>query len=86
MLDVSACRTGLSDFHPDRGRTLPLTERWKGIFATIAKPVQAGGSFPPRYDWFACSTPIRLNGFEPDERWFGSIPEIGLVGVIYAGG
>lgn len=54
------------------------TVRWKGIFATHCWIVfkQAGASRYTRYDYTAWGTPIRLNGFEPDGRWFGSTPEI----------
>ena len=54
------------------------TVRWRGIFATHAwivfKP--AGAARYARYDCTAWGEPIRLNGFEPDGRWFGHMPEV----------
>jgi hypothetical protein len=54
------------------------TVRWRGIFAThcwiVFKP--AGASAYTRYDYTAWGDPIRLNGFEPDGRWFGHRPEV----------
>jgi hypothetical protein len=52
--------------------------RWKGIFATHCWIVfkQAGATRYTRYDYTAWGSPIRLNGFEPDGRWFGSAPEV----------
>lgn len=54
------------------------TVRWKGIFATHCWIVfkQAGAARYTRYDYTAWGNPIRLNGFEPDGRWFGSRPDI----------
>lgn len=54
------------------------TVRWRGIFAThswiVFKPENARGY--TRYDYTAWSEyPIRMNGFEPDGRWFGHTPE-----------
>lgn len=56
------------------------TVRWKGIFATHCWIVfkQAGATRYMRYDYTAWGSPIRLNGFEPDGRWFGNAPEIVL--------
>ena len=52
------------------------TVRWRGIFAThswiVFKP--AGASSYTRYDYTAWGEPVRLNGFEPDGRWFGRGP------------
>lgn len=57
------------------------TVRWRGIFAThswlVFKP--AGASSYTRYDYTAWGEPLRLNGFEPDGRWFGRAP-----GVVFA--
>ena len=54
------------------------TVRWRGIFAThswiVFKP--AGSAGYTRYDYTAWGEPIRLNGFEPDGRWFGYVPEV----------
>lgn len=55
------------------------TVRWRGIFAShswiVFKP-QDGASYT-RYDYTAWGTlPIRANGFEPDGRWFGRVPEV----------
>lgn len=53
------------------------TVRWRGIFAThcwiVFKP--AGARSYTRYDYTAWGEPIRMNGFEPDGRWFGAAPE-----------
>lgn len=54
------------------------TVRWRGIFAVhswiVYKP--EGASAYTRYDYTAWGTPIRRNGFEPDGRWFGRLPEV----------
>jgi hypothetical protein len=54
------------------------TVRWRGIFAShcwiVIKP--AGASRYIRYDYTAWGDPIRVNGFEPDGRWFGRLPEV----------
>jgi uncharacterized protein DUF3750 len=55
------------------------TVRWRGIFAShswiVFKP--ENGPAYTRYDYTAWSElPIRLNGFEPDGRWFGHAPQI----------
>ena len=54
------------------------TVRWRGIFAThswiVLKP--AGAAAYTRYDYTAWGEPIRMNGFEPDGRWFGRLPEV----------
>jgi hypothetical protein len=55
------------------------TVRWKGIFAShswiVFKP--AGAPSYTRYDYTGWGElPIRVNGFEPDGRWFGHIPLI----------
>jgi hypothetical protein len=53
------------------------TVRWRGIFAThswiVFKP--AGAADYIRYDYTAWGEPIRMNGFEPDGKWFGRTPE-----------
>ena len=55
------------------------TVRWRGIVAShswiVFKP--AGASSYTRYDYTAWGElPIRMNGFEPDGRWFGQAPRI----------
>jgi len=54
------------------------TVRWRGVFAThcwiVLKP--AGAASYTRYDYTAWSETVRLNGFEPDGRWFGRVPEV----------
>jgi len=54
------------------------TIRWRGIFAThswiVIKAAEAASY--TRYDYTAWGEPIRLNGFEPDGRWFGRVPEV----------
>jgi len=54
------------------------TVRWRGIFAVhcwiVFKP--EGATRYTRYDYTAWGDPIRLNGFEPDGRWFGGVPEV----------
>ena len=54
------------------------TVRWRGIFAThcwiVFKP--EGATSYTRYDYTAWGEPIRMNGFEPDGRWFGRVPEL----------
>ena len=53
------------------------TVRWRGIFAVhcwiVFKP--EGAAAYTRYDYTAWGEPIRMNGFEPDGRWFGRAPE-----------
>jgi hypothetical protein len=54
------------------------TVRWRGIFAVhtwiVVKEKDAAGY--SRYDYTAWGEPIRDNGFAPDGRWFGAMPEI----------
>jgi len=54
------------------------TVRWRGIFAVhcwiVLKPEGAPAYI--RYDYTAWGEPIRVNGFEPDGRWFGHVPEV----------
>jgi hypothetical protein len=54
------------------------TVRWRGIFAThcwvVVKP--AGAGTYTRYDYTAWGEPLRMNGFEPDGRWFGHVPQV----------
>ena len=53
------------------------TVRWRGIFAVHCWIVfkEEGASSYTRYDYTAWGNPIRMNGFEPDGRWFGQVPE-----------
>jgi hypothetical protein len=53
------------------------TVRWRSIFAVhtwIVVKEQGAASYS-RYDCTAWGEPIRSNGFAPDGRWFGAIPE-----------
>jgi hypothetical protein len=55
------------------------TVRWKGIFASHSWIVfkAEGASSYTRYDYTAWGElPIRVNGFEPDGRWFGHMPQV----------
>ncbi len=53
------------------------TVRWRGIFAVHCWVVfkEEGAAGYTRYDYTAWGNPVRLNGFEPDGRWFGHAPE-----------
>ena len=53
------------------------TVRWRGIFAVHSWIVvkQANATSYTRYDYTAWGEPIRINGFAPDGRWFGGVPE-----------
>ena len=53
------------------------TVRWRGIFAVHSWIVlkEAGKPYE-RYDLTAWGSPIRVNGFVPDGRWFGQVPEV----------
>jgi Protein of unknown function (DUF3750) len=64
--------------HPDAvvrvfaARTL----RWRSIFAhTWIVVKEKGAPDYSRYDYTAWGEPIRTNGFAPDGRWFGAMPE-----------
>ncbi|WP_170979452.1 DUF3750 domain-containing protein [Roseomonas sp. HF4] len=54
------------------------TVRWRGIFAVhswiVLKP--EGAPAYTRYDVTAWGDPLRVNGFVPDGRWFGRVPEV----------
>ena len=52
------------------------TVRWRGIFAVHTWIVvkERGASRYSRYDYTAWE-PIRIDGFAPDGRWFGAVPE-----------
>jgi uncharacterized protein DUF3750 len=53
------------------------TVRWRGIFAVHTWIVvkEKGATSYSRYDYTAWGEPIRTNGFAPDGRWFGALPE-----------
>ncbi len=55
------------------------TVRWRGILAShswIVFKLEGAPSYT-RYDYTAWGElPIRLNGFEPDGRWFGHMPQV----------
>ena len=53
------------------------TARWRGIFEVHTWIVfkEKGASRSVRYDYTAWGEPIRSNGFAPDGRWFGAVPE-----------
>jgi hypothetical protein len=54
------------------------TVSWRGIFAVhswiVLKP--AGATAYQRWDLTAWGDPIRVDGFTPDGRWFGQVPEL----------
>jgi hypothetical protein len=53
------------------------TVRWRGIFAVhcwIVVKERAARRYT-RYDYTAWGEPIRVDGFVPDGRWFGAIPD-----------
>ena len=54
------------------------TVRWRSIFAVHTWVVvkEKGASDYSRYDYTAWGEPVRTNGFAPDGRWFGAMPEI----------
>lgn len=54
------------------------TVRWRGIFATHCWIVlkSAGEDSYTRYDYTAWGEPVRVNGFVPDGRWFGRVPQV----------
>jgi hypothetical protein len=53
------------------------TVRWRGIFAVHSWIVfkDKGAATYTRYDYTAWGSPIRVNGFAADGRWFGEVPE-----------
>jgi hypothetical protein len=53
------------------------TVRWRSIFAVHTWIVVKEKNAPTysRYDYTAWGEPIRANGFAPDGRWFGALPE-----------
>ena len=54
------------------------TVSWRGIFAVHSWIVLKDHDAPAyeRYDLTAWGDPIRLNGFDPDGRWFGQVPQL----------
>jgi len=52
------------------------TVRWRGIFAVHSWIVvkERGTPHYTRYDYTAWGEPIRMDGFAPDGRWFGTVP------------
>jgi Protein of unknown function (DUF3750) len=53
------------------------TVRWRSIFAVHTWIVvkEKDAATYSRYDYTAWGEPIRRNGFAPDGRWFGALPE-----------
>jgi Protein of unknown function (DUF3750) len=53
------------------------TVRWRGIFAVHSWIIvkERAASQYTRYDYTAWGEPIRVDGFAPDGRWFGALPE-----------
>jgi hypothetical protein len=53
------------------------TVRWRSVFAVHTWIVvkEKGAPGYSRYDYTAWGEPIRTNGFSPDGRWFGAMPE-----------
>jgi hypothetical protein len=53
------------------------TVRWRSIFAVHTWIVVKEKDSPTysRYDYTAWGEPIRTNGFPPDGRWFGALPD-----------
>jgi hypothetical protein len=53
------------------------TVRWRGIFAVHSWIVvkERGARRYTRYDYTAWGEPIRIDGFAPDGRWFGAVPD-----------
>jgi hypothetical protein len=54
------------------------TVRWRGIFAVHSWVVltREGAAAYTRYDVTAWGEPLRVNGFVPDGRWFGRVPQV----------
>ena len=65
--------------HPDAAVRVfaARTVSWRGIVAVHCWIVlkEAGAPRYDRFDLTAWGDPIRLNGFDPDGRWFGQAPE-----------
>ncbi|HWL04820.1 MAG TPA: DUF3750 domain-containing protein [Xanthobacteraceae bacterium] len=65
----------------EEARLIVFTARtgaWKGIFAVhswiVVKP--AGAAQWTRYDVVGWGSPVRVNGWAPDARWFGDNPKV----------
>jgi hypothetical protein len=56
------------------------TGRWRGIFAHHSWIVikEAGATRYTRYDKVGWGSPVRMDGWVPDGRWFGNAPELVL--------
>lgn len=54
------------------------TVRWRGIFAVHSWVVlkREDATAYTRYDVTAWGEPLRVNGFVPDGRWFGRVPQV----------
>ena len=54
------------------------TVSWRGIVAVHSWIVlkDAGASAYQRFDLTAWGDPIRIDGFDPDGRWFGQVPDL----------
>jgi hypothetical protein len=54
------------------------TVRWRGIFAVHSWIIVRERNAPhyTRYDYTAWGEPVRVDGFAPDGRWFGALPEM----------
>jgi hypothetical protein len=52
------------------------TVRWRGVFAVHTWIVvkERGAPHYTRYDYTAWGEPVRVDGFPPDDRWFGAVP------------
>jgi hypothetical protein len=54
------------------------TGRWKGIFAVHSWVVlkAEGETAWSRYDVVGWGPPVRMNGWDPDGRWYGDVPHV----------
>ncbi len=54
------------------------TGRWKGIVAVHTWIVikSENGATWRRYDVVGWGNPVRINGWDPDGRWFGNMPQV----------
>jgi hypothetical protein len=52
------------------------TGRWKGIFSVHSWVVMKAENAPrwTRYDVVGWGSPVRVNGWAPDARWYGNMP------------
>ena len=69
-----------ADRHPEAAVRIyaARTVSWRGIVAVHSWIVLKDPDAPTyqRWDLTAWGDPIRMNGFDPDGRWFGQIPEV----------